>query len=45
MHQALLDGAVRMGLLEPIGVNSDGKTIYQRTTKRLRKRPSGSGGK
>jgi hypothetical protein len=25
--------AVRRGLLEPIGVNCDGKTIYQRTEK------------
>jgi hypothetical protein len=29
----LIDEAVRRGLLEPIGVNSDGKPIYRRTSK------------
>jgi hypothetical protein len=28
------DEAVRRGLLEPIGVNCDGKTVYRRTSKK-----------
>ena len=32
--QKVMDDAVRRGLLEPLGLDSDGKMVYRRTTKR-----------
>lgn len=34
--QELIDEAVRLGLLTPVGLNADGKMMYRRTTKQVK---------
>jgi hypothetical protein len=34
--QELIDAAVRLGLLTPVGLNADGKMMYRRTAKQVK---------